>query len=460
MRTIKKASCLWVRRLLSDAVATLVGRASEGRTKVMKTVMLALALAVAALFGSVSTVRADTNCTGTLTGMINGNVTVPKDGSCTIEIATVTGNVKVLQGASLIIQAYNEPSNIGGNVEADHCKSALLQGNMTVGGYLQIQQCTGKADNGFQGPGIKIGGNFECHNNSGSCRAWLGEVDRDVQIHNNESITASDISLVTIGGDLECKHNTPAPTHNSGPDWVTGNLQDQCAAIRGFAAKGTSIVSPGTPQGAGVACESLASLTNFPVPNTVITSATDVASTETLPERCIVNGIVNEHISPVDGCPYGDGFQVQLPLPANWNGRFMFQGGGGSEGAVPTATGSAGTLSPAIAHGYAVACQDGGHENSLLAGCATKNPNENYLDPHATVAYAFESNHVMMMIAKYLIAEYYGDGPDRSYWVGCSTGGRQGMVMSQKFPQYFDGIVAGDPVYDIEKLTLSELYGV
>ena len=64
------------------------------------------------------------------------------------------------------------------------------------------------------------------------------------------------------------------------------------------------------------------------------------------------------------------------------------------------------------------------------------------------------------MTAKYLINRYYGRGPDRSYWVGCSDGGRQGMVMSQKFPAFFDGIVAGDPVYEHEALGLSESNGV
>ena len=61
--------------------------------------------------------------------MINGNVTVLKGASCTIELATVTGNVHVSQGANLIVQAYSEPATIGGNIEADHCKSALLEGN-------------------------------------------------------------------------------------------------------------------------------------------------------------------------------------------------------------------------------------------------------------------------------------------------------------------------------------------
>jgi hypothetical protein len=460
MRTVKKASCLCVRRLLSHAITTTVGRASEGHTKVMKAIMLALALAAVVLLGGTSTVRADTNCTGTLTGMINGNVTVPKDGSCTIEIATVTGNVKVSQGASLIIQAYTEPSSIGGNVEASHCKSALLEGNVTVGGNLQIHQCTGKSDSGFQGPGIKIGGNFNCHDNSGPCRAWLGDVAGNVQIHDNGSTTASDISLVTIGGDLECRQNTPAPTHNYGPDWVKGNLQGQCAASRGFAAKGTSIVSPGRAPGAGTACENLASLTDFPVPNTVVTSATVVAATATLPEHCRVNGIINQRVSPVDSCPYGDGFEARLPLPADWNGRFMFQGNGGSGGTLPAGTGNAGTLTPTLAHGYAVMTDDSGHQNSQLALCGTKNNYQFTLDPMATIDNSYQSIQVATLTAKRLIDAYYGKGPNYSYWYGCSAGGRQGMVMSQRFPQYYDGIVAGDPVYDIQAVNLTEIWGI
>ena len=456
MCTVKKASNIRFRRLLPDAVS----RASERNTEVMKTITLALTLAAAALLGGASTVRADTNCTGTLTGTVKGNVTVPKDASCTIEIATVTGNLKVSQGASLMIAAYGEPSTIGGNVEADHCKFVLLGGNVTVGGNLQIHQCTGTANNGFQGPGVKISGDFECHNNSGPCRAWLGEVDGNVQIHNNGSITASDISLVTIGGDLQCKNNTPAPTHNYGPDWVTGNLQDQCATNRGFAARGTSIVAPGTPQGAGLACASLASLTNFPVPNTVVTSATDVAATATLPEHCKVNGIINQRISPVDSCPYGDGFEARLPLPADWNGRFMFQGNGGSGGTLPAGTGTAGTLSPTLAHGYAVVTDDSGHENAQLALCGTKNNYEFTLDPMAVIDNSYQSIQVATLTAKYLIAAYYGEGPNYSYWYGCSAGGRQGMVMSQQFPQYFDGIVAGDPVYDIQAVNLTEIWGM
>jgi feruloyl esterase len=178
------------------------------------------------------------------------------------------------------------------------------------------------------------------------------------------------------------------------------------------------------------------------------TSADGVA----LPDHCQVQGIINKRVG-IDGFPYGDSFEVRLP--SQWNGRFMFQGGGGTEGAVPPATGSAGTLSPALAHGWAVASQDGGHENKDLPV-----PNQFFLDPQAVTDHAYRSIDVTTQTAKFLIDAFYGQSPDRSYFVGCSTGGRQGMVFSQNFPDYFDGIVAGDPVFDLEAIALTEAWGV
>jgi len=83
------------------------------------------------------------------------------------------------------------------------------------------------------------------------------------------------------------------------------------------------------------ACVSLANLTNFPVTPTRITSATFnpagsvSANGVPLPAHCQIDGIINKRIG-IDGHPYGDGFEVRLPTPADWNGRFMFQGGGGT----------------------------------------------------------------------------------------------------------------------------------
>jgi len=185
------------------------------------------------------------------------------------------------------------------------------------------------------------------------------------------------------------------------------------------------------------ACLNLANLNKFPVTPTQITLAkwnpagTTSANGVPLPDHCQLRGIINQRIG-VDGYPYGDMFEVRLPTPSLWNGRFMFQGGGGTEGSVPAATGSAGTLSPTLARGWAVASQDGGHENSQLPFSL-----QFTLDPQAVADHAFRSIQVVTQTAKFLINAYYGKSPDYSYSVGCSTGGRQGTVFSQRFPRVF-----------------------
>ena len=445
----------------------------------MKRILPAVAFVLAAATMSFATapaaLAADTPCAGILGSntypatvtTIAGNVVVPDGASCTLYFVNVGGNVEVGRGSMLVVNGYNEPSTIAGNVEASQCASALIEGAVLVGGNLNIQLCTGSGPNGFQGPDVLIKGNFLCQGNSSNaapCLAWLGKVSGNVEIAHNMSVTPSDVSLVDVGGNLSCEANALVPTHVHGPDWVAGQTppHDQCA---GFATTTTSI-SNGAVQPAA-SCAALAALpaSSFPVPDTVIVSAVDTAASGALPERCIVSGYVNRHVSPVDNCVYQNGFQVQLPLRANWNGRFFGQGGGGSEGAIPAATGtdsgSAGS-NFGIDNGYAVASQDGGHENSDLAAstCDSGNASEFYLDPLGTITNAYQSIEVTQLTAKYLINRYYGNGPDRSYWVGCSTGGRQGMVMSQNFPQFFDGIVAGDPVYDLQAIDLSETNGV
>ena len=227
------------------------------------------------------------------------------------------------------------------------------------------------------------------------------------------------------------------------------------------------------------ACTNLAALDTFPVTSTRITlarfnqptalSATSIlkgiyhmlkdghtfpSNTLWLPGHCEVQGIINERTG-TDGFQYGDMFEVRLPTPADWNGRFMFQGGGGTEGGLLNATGNAGTLSPTLAHGWAVATQDGGHENSHLPY-----PNAFYLEPQAVIDHAYRSIDVTTQTAKFLIEAYYGQKPKHSYFVGCSTGGRQGMVFSQNFLDYYDGIIAGDPVFDLEAISLGEAWSV
>jgi hypothetical protein len=227
------------------------------------------------------------------------------------------------------------------------------------------------------------------------------------------------------------------------------------ASAAGIFAQSSFAAAPADP---AAACAKLATLTDFPVTPTQITLAkfnpggSTSADGVALPDHCQVQGIINKRTG-TDGFPYGDSFEVRLPT--QWNGRFMFQGGGGTEGAVPPATGTAGTLSPTLAKGWAVASQDGGHENKELPVS-----NQFLLDPQAVVDHAYRSIDVSTQTAKFLIDAYYGENPNRSYFVGCSTGGRQGMVFSQNFPDYYDGVVAGDPVYDLEAIALAEDWGM
>jgi hypothetical protein len=138
----------------------------------MRTVALVLAVAVAALFANAWAARAaDTACAGLLSGIIDGNVVVPQGASCTMSDVTVRGNVRILENASasLTVDATQQPTTIDGNVQANHCASALFEGGVTVTGSVQIQQCA--QHSGFVGPGIKIGGDFQCINNGGGCQA-------------------------------------------------------------------------------------------------------------------------------------------------------------------------------------------------------------------------------------------------------------------------------------------------
>ena len=207
-------------------------------------------------------------------------------------------------------------------------------------------------------------------------------------------------------------------------------------------------------------CTALAGLQEFPVTPTRITLTQFIEATATLPAHCRVQGIMEER-SGVRGIPYGTRFEVRLP--ADWNGRFMFQGGGGTQGNLSNATGNAGTLSPTLARGFAVATENGGHDNSQL----TPDPNgviiiNNmfYDDPQAVRDWSYRSVEITTRTAKYLIRSFYDKPARYSYFVGCSTSGRQGIAMAQDFARHYDGIVAGDPFFVPPHISLSETWTI
>jgi hypothetical protein len=156
-----------------------------------------------------------------------------------------------------------------------------------------------------------------------------------------------------------------------------------------------------------------------------------------LPAYCRLDGKIDQRTG-ADGKPYAIGFA--LALPDEWSGRFLFQGGGGLNGSVrpPYGANAAGEI-PALARGFAVVSTDTGHEGTGAFDGSF------FRDQQASLDFAYVAVGRVALLAKQIIAEYYRKPAERSYFSGCSTGGREAMLMAQRYPTYFDGVVSGAP---------------
>ena len=169
-----------------------------------------------------------------------------------------------------------------------------------------------------------------------------------------------------------------------------------------------------------------------------------------LPAHCLFRGTLAPRTSP-DGQHFGIGMELRLPL--SWNGKFVFQGGGGLDGVLAASYGSAGGADPpALARGFAVVSTDGGHRSGSMIDAHFA------LDQQARIDYAYNAVDKATGLAKMLIARFYGREPRHSYFVGCSNGGRQAMMVTQRMPMQFDGVVAGDPSFRLTRVNLDEAW--
>ena len=212
-------------------------------------------------------------------------------------------------------------------------------------------------------------------------------------------------------------------------------------------------------------CTALTSHSYSPLlPNeSLIETAVVNAATATVPEHCQVQGTIEAGRAGYGPTP-GDSTSASLNqtyairwmlrLPADWNGRFYFAGGGGTNGNVGDAMGGG-----ALARGYAVVSQDSGHNNAVNVTTEAATATFGY-DPRARVDFGYRSYDLVTRLAKSLIRAHYGRRPEFSYYVGCSEGGREGLVMSQRFPWHFDGIVSGNPGMDLHRSSLAEAHAV
>lgn len=140
---------------------------------------------------------------------------------------------------------------------------------------------------------------------------------------------------------------------------------------------------------------------------------------------------VKAQISPVAGSL----INVEVWLPETWNGKFVGLGGGGYSGGLDTA---AIMFPPLTTQGYATAATDVGHPSSEDAKWSNGQPQK-------LVDWAHRGNHVTAVFAKALIASHYAKEAQRSYFHGCSNGGRDALMEARRYPQDYDGIVAGAP---------------
>ena len=188
------------------------------------------------------------------------------------------------------------------------------------------------------------------------------------------------------------------------------------------------------PPGSGPACEALAGLK---LADTTISSSKAVAAgpftppggrggrgSADLPAFCQVHGV----LAPT---PHSSiHFEVWLPA-ANWNGKLQVVGNGGLAGTI-----SYPGLASALRDGFAAASTDTGHTSTESPAWLE--------DRERLIDYSYRGLHMTTVNAKAIVQAYYNEQATRAYYTGCSTGGKQGLMEAQRYPDDFDGILAGD----------------
>jgi feruloyl esterase len=137
--------------------------------------------------------------------------------------------------------------------------------------------------------------------------------------------------------------------------------------------------------------------------------------------------------------------EMELWLPTdNWNGKFLAVGNGGWAGTI-----SFDAMAEGLRRGYATASNDTGHKGGTAAFAVGH--------PEKLVDFAYRAMHEMTVQSKAIIQTFYRRGAQLSYYQGCSTGGRQGLMSAQRYPEDFDAIIAGAPVNNMVHLNVSQV---
>ena len=202
-------------------------------------------------------------------------------------------------------------------------------------------------------------------------------------------------------------------------------------ALAGPALAITPAPSP-TPVGNGVpvgdvatACGALVKHDFSAVPDapSLVATAKVVPATADMVAHCLVDG----RIAPTIG------YRMWLPM-ATWNGKFVQSGCGGRCGWILNES-----CEIAMMRGYACIAADLGHTGTMYDNLWAIDNVSGEID------FGFRATHVTNITGRAVVAQFYGRAPKYTYYIGASTGGRQGLVEAQRFPQDFDGVIAGEP---------------
>jgi hypothetical protein len=185
------------------------------------------------------------------------------------------------------------------------------------------------------------------------------------------------------------------------------------------------------------ACAGLVAMTGYEFS---VYSAATIAASDSAPEHCRVGLLVQPDMN------------IEVNLPTLWNGRLYMFGNGGYAGESFEAGGRVASRARGLKAGFVTAATDTGHSAQRDPGGVFAVNRQKFID------FGFRSLHVTAETAKRLIAAYYSNPLTKSYFDGCSTGGRQALILAQRFPADFDGIIAGAPTLNYTAGQLARIY--
>lgn len=176
-----------------------------------------------------------------------------------------------------------------------------------------------------------------------------------------------------------------------------------------------------------------------------------------MPAHCEIIGKMQER-QGANGQTYA--IKFHLRLPTDWNGRFVFQGGGGSDGFLGDANGGFSSQPgvTALAKGYAVVSSDSGHDNAVNNDPARQGVVTFGHDAMARHNYGFGYIGPVARAGKALIRAYYGKPQSFTYFVGGSKGGQEAMMAVQRFPNEFDAALIGYPGFHLAHASIAQLW--